>query len=106
MESLVLIALHQPLTRSEIEQIRGVALPQSTMDVLLESGLIKPWGRRDTPGRPTLWVTTPRFLSQFGLRSLRDLPGSSLAPEVRRLSPEPIDADTSAPDEGQSERSA
>ena len=78
METLVLIALHQPVTRAEIEDIRGVALAQTTMDLLLESGLVKPWGRKEAPGRPTLWVTTPRFLSQFGLRSLRDLPGSHL----------------------------
>lgn len=78
METLVLIALHQPVTRSEIEDIRGVGLAQTTMDLLLESGLVKPWGRKDAPGRPTLWVTTPRFLSQFGLRSLRDLPSSHL----------------------------
>ena len=78
METLVLIALHQPVTRAEIEGIRGVALSQTTMDLLLESGLVKPWGRKEVPGRPTLWVTTPRFLSQFGLRSLRDLPGSHL----------------------------
>jgi len=78
METLVLIALHQPVTRSEVEEIRGVALAQTTMDLLLESGLVKPWGRKEAPGRPTLWVTTPRFLSQFGLRSLRDLPSSHL----------------------------
>jgi len=78
METLVLIALHQPITRAEIEEIRGVALAQSTMDILLESGLVKPWGRKEVAGRPTLWVTTPRFLSQFGLRSLRDLPSSHL----------------------------
>jgi len=76
METLVLIALHQPVTRSEIEGIRGVALAQTTMDLLLESGLVQPWGRKEAPGRLTLWVTTPHFLSQFGLRSLRDLPGS------------------------------
>ncbi len=81
METLVLIALRQPVTRAEIEDIRGVALAQVTMDLLLESGLVKPSGRKEAPGRPTLWVTTPRFLSQFGLQSLRDLPGSSLIPE-------------------------
>jgi segregation and condensation protein B len=48
------------------------------MDVLLETGLIQPWGRKEVQGRPTLWVTTPQFLAQFGLRSLRDLPGSDL----------------------------
>ncbi len=78
METLVIIALHQPITRAEIEQIRGVSLSQLSMDVLLETGLIQPWGRREVQGRPTLWVTTPRFLAQFGLRSLRDLPGSDL----------------------------
>jgi len=78
METLVIIALHQPITRTEIEDIRGVALSQTSMDVLLETGLIQPWGRRETPGRPTLWVTTPQFLAQFGLRSLRDIPGADL----------------------------
>jgi len=78
MEVLVIIALHQPITRAEIEHIRGVSLSQLSMDVLLETGLIQPWGRREVQGRPTLWVTTPRFLAQFGLRSLRDLPGSDL----------------------------
>ena len=80
METLVVVALHQPVTRAEIEAVRGVAVAQTTMDLLLESGLVKPWGRKEAPGRPTLWVTAPRFLSQFGLRSLRDLPGSHLAP--------------------------
>ena len=78
METLVIIALHQPITRAEIEQIRGVSLSQLSMDVLLETGLIQPWGRKEAQGRPTLWVTTPRFLAHFGLRSLRDLPGSDL----------------------------
>ena len=74
----MIIALHQPITRAEIEQIRGVSLSQLSMDVLLETGLVQPWGRREVQGRPTLWATTPRFLAQFGLRSLRDLPGSGL----------------------------
>ena len=78
METLVIIALHQPITRAEIEQIRGVSLSQLSMDVLLETGLIQPWGRKEVQGRPTLWVTTPQFLAQFSLRSLRDLPGSDL----------------------------
>lgn len=76
METLVVIALHQPITRTEVEQIRGVSLSQATMDVLMETGLIQPWGRKETAGRPTLWVTTPRFLAQFGLKSLRDFPGA------------------------------
>jgi segregation and condensation protein B len=78
METLVISALHQPSTRAEIEQIRGVSLSQLSIDVLLETGQIQPWGLREAQGRPTLWVTTPRFLARFGLRSLRDLPGSDL----------------------------
>jgi segregation and condensation protein B len=88
METLVIIALHQPVTRTEIEDIRGVALSQTSMDVLLETGLIQPWGRRETPGRPTLWVTTPQFLAQFGLRSLRDIPGADLFSAWRSRRPE------------------
>ena len=74
MEALAVIAYHQPTTRAEIEQIRGASLSQSTMDALLEAGLIEPRGRKEVPGRPTLWVTTEAFLSQFGLQGLRDLP--------------------------------
>jgi segregation and condensation protein B len=92
METLVVIALHQPVTRAEIEELRGVALSQPTVDVLLETGMIRPWGRRETQGRPTLWVTTDRFLAQFGLRSLRDLPGAHLfaswRDHVRAAAPE------------------
>jgi segregation and condensation protein B len=74
METLAIIAYHQPVTRSEIEEIRGAALSQNTLDLLLENGLITPKGRRETPGRPTVWGTTPGFLAQFGLNDLRDLP--------------------------------
>jgi segregation and condensation protein B len=74
METLAIIAYHQPVTRPEIEEMRGAALSQATLDALLEAGLLAPHGRRETPGRPTLWVTTPGFLAQFGLRDLRDLP--------------------------------
>lgn len=74
MEALAIIAYHQPVTRAEIEEIRGAALAQSTLDSLLEAGLVAPRGRRESPGRPTLWGTTPRFLDQFGLKSLSDLP--------------------------------
>ena len=79
MEVLVVVALHQPATRPEIEAIRGVGVGQATMDLLMETGLITAHGRRQVPGTPTLWVTTPRFLAQFGLRSLRDIPGAFLA---------------------------
>jgi len=74
METLAIVAYHQPVTRSEIEEIRGAALSQNTLDLLLENGLITTKGRRETPGRPTLWGTTPAFLAQFGLNDLRDLP--------------------------------
>lgn len=74
METLAVIAYHQPLTRAEIEERRGVSLSQATLDALLEAGLIAPGGRREVPGRPTLWRTTPAFLEQFGLRDLRELP--------------------------------
>jgi segregation and condensation protein B len=74
MESLAIVAYHQPVTRAEIEEIRGASLAQATLDALLEAGLIAPRGRRETPGRPTLWGTTPGFLAQFGLADLRDLP--------------------------------
>jgi segregation and condensation protein B len=74
METLAIIAYHQPVTRGEIEEIRGAALAQATLDALLEGGLIAPKGRRESPGRPTLWGTTPAFLAQFGLQELRELP--------------------------------
>ena len=74
MEALSVVAYHQPCTRGEIEEIRGAALAQTTLEALLELGLIAPRGRREVPGRPTLWGTTPRFLEQFGLKSLTDLP--------------------------------
>lgn len=74
METLAIIAYHQPVTRPEIEELRGAALGQGTLDQLLEANLIQPRGRKETPGRPTLWGTTPAFLSQFGLQELRDLP--------------------------------
>ncbi|WP_408639561.1 SMC-Scp complex subunit ScpB, partial [Neoroseomonas rubea] len=74
MEALSVVAYHQPCTRGEIEEIRGAALAQSTLEALLELGLIAPRGRREVPGRPTLWGTTPKFLEQFGLKALSDLP--------------------------------
>jgi segregation and condensation protein B len=74
METLAIIAYHQPCTRAEIEEIRGTSLSQQTLDALLEANLVAPKGRREVPGRPTLWGTTPQFLLQFGLRDIRDLP--------------------------------
>ncbi len=86
METLAIVAYHQPVTRTEIEEIRGAALSQTTLDLLLENGLITAKGRRETPGRPTLWGTTPAFLAQFGLNDLRDLPRRDellIDPEVK-----------------------
>ena len=78
VEVLALVALHQPVTRPEIEAVRGMSLGQGSMDALLEPGLIRPVERWDALGRPTLWANTPRFLAQFGLCSLRDLPAPGL----------------------------
>jgi segregation and condensation protein B len=75
VETLAVIAYHQPVTRAEIEAIRGVGLARGTLDRLLESGWVAPRGRRESPGRPLNWVTTPQFLAHFGLESLKELPG-------------------------------
>ena len=75
METLAIVAYHQPVTRAEIEEIRGVSLSKGTLDILLEAGWIKPKGRRRTPGRPVTWGTSQSFLDQFGLPSLEALPG-------------------------------
>jgi segregation and condensation protein B len=75
IEVLAIVAYHQPVTRAEIEEIRGVVTSKGTLDVLLETGWIKPRGRRKTPGRPLTFGTTEAFLSQFTLESLGDLPG-------------------------------
>ena len=74
METLSVVAYHQPCTRAEIEAIRGVSLGQATLDLLLENSLIVSRGRKEVPGRPTLWGTSTQFLTHFGLRDLRDLP--------------------------------
>jgi segregation and condensation protein B len=75
VETLAIIAYHQPVTRGEIEAIRGVALARGTLDRLLEAGWVRPRGRRDSPGRPLNWATTPAFLAHFGLDDLSELPG-------------------------------
>ena len=75
LEVLAIIAYHQPITRSEIEEIRGISLSRGTVDILLELGWIKPRGRRRTPGRPLTWGTSPAFLDHFGLEGLDELPG-------------------------------
>ena len=75
VETLAIIAYHQPVTRAEIEAIRGVALARGTLDRLMEAGWVRPTGRREAPGRPVNWITTPAFLAHFGLDRLADLPG-------------------------------
>tara|TARA_R110002124_G_C8972158_1_gene515258 strand:- start:1276 stop:1929 length:654 start_codon:yes stop_codon:yes gene_type:complete len=75
LETLSIIAYHQPATRAEIEQIRGVSTSRGTLDVLLETGWVRLRGRRRTPGRPVTYGTTPEFLEHFNLESITDLPG-------------------------------
>ncbi|MDQ4421342.1 SMC-Scp complex subunit ScpB [Sphingobium sp. DEHP117] len=75
METLAIIAYHEPVSRAEIEAIRGVQVAKGTLDVLMEAGWIRPAGRREVPGRPLIYATTPDFLTHFGLASRRDLPG-------------------------------
>jgi segregation and condensation protein B len=74
-EVLAIIAYHEPVSRAEIESIRGVQTSGGTLDVLMEAGWVKIAGRREVPGRPTIYATTPEFLEHFGLASRRDLPG-------------------------------
>ena len=75
IETLAIIAYHEPVTRAEIEAIRGVQISKGTIDVLMEAGWVRPAGRREVPGRPLTYATTPGFLTHFGLASRRDLPG-------------------------------
>jgi segregation and condensation protein B len=72
---LAIIAYHEPVSRAEIESIRGVQTSAGTLDVLMEAGWVRPAGRREVPGRPVIYATTPEFLDHFGLASRKDLPG-------------------------------
>jgi segregation and condensation protein B len=74
-ETLAIIAYHEPVSRAEIEAIRGVQISKGTLDVLMEVGWVRTAGRRESPGRPLLYATTPDFLTHFGLASRKDLPG-------------------------------
>jgi segregation and condensation protein B len=74
-EVLAIVAYHEPVSRAQIEAIRGVQTAKGTLDVLLEAGWVRIAGRRDVPGRPVIYATTPDFLTHFGLASRRDLPG-------------------------------
>jgi segregation and condensation protein B len=108
LETLAIIAYHQPVTRAEIEEIRGVHTSKGTIDVLLETGWIRPRGRRRAPGKPITYGTTDAFLSHFQLDAVKDLPGlaelkgaglldSSLPPDFKV--PEPTDVAALMPDE-------
>jgi segregation and condensation protein B len=104
LETLAIVAYHQPVTRPEIEDIRGAGLSQQTLDVLLEHDLITTRGRKETPGRPTLWGTTPKFLEYFGLRDIRDLPRrqdlllETVRPEGAGAGPEGAGPEGAAPE--------
>ncbi|MBM0170074.1 SMC-Scp complex subunit ScpB [Altererythrobacter sp. C41] len=74
-EVLAIVAYHEPVSRAEIESIRGVQTSSGTLDVLMEAGWVRAAGRREVPGRPVIYATTPEFLQHFGLESRRDLPG-------------------------------
>ena len=108
METLAIIAYHQPVTRAEIEDIRGVATSSGTLDVLMETGWVRMRGRRRAPGRPITYGTTPKFLEHFSLDQIRDLPGladlkgaglldNTLPPDF--MVPEPTDVAALMPDE-------
>jgi segregation and condensation protein B len=75
IETLAIIAYHEPVSRAEIEAIRGVQISKGTLDVLMEAGWVRPAGRREVPGRPLIYATTPAFLAHFGLKTRKDLPG-------------------------------
>ncbi|MDX2289825.1 MAG: SMC-Scp complex subunit ScpB [Hyphomicrobiaceae bacterium] len=108
LETLAIIAYHQPVTRAEIEEIRGVATSAGTLDILLDTGWVRPRGRRRSPGRPVTYGTTETFLEAFGLDQIRDLPG---LPDLRAAGlldanlppgfaiPEPRDVAALMPDE-------
>ncbi|HLJ64531.1 MAG TPA: SMC-Scp complex subunit ScpB [Stellaceae bacterium] len=90
IETLAIIAYHQPVTRAEIEEIRGVAISKGTLDTLMEAGWIGPRGRKQTVGRPVTWVTTPDFLLHFGLADLHDLPGVEELRAAGLVGPRPV----------------
>ncbi len=90
IETLAIIAYHQPVTRAEIEEIRGVVISKGTLDTLMEAGWIAPKGRRQTVGRPVTWATTEAFLVHFGLGDLHDLPGVEELRAAGLIGPRPV----------------
>ena len=91
IETLAIIAYHEPVSRAEIEAVRGVQISKGTLDVLMEAGWIAPAGRRQVPGRPLTFATTPAFLTHFGLADRRDLPGIDDLRAAGLLDPVPDD---------------
>ena len=89
IETLAIIAYHQPITRAEIEEIRGVALSKGTVDLLMEANWVKLKGRKKAPGRPVMYGTSIEFLDHFGLENVEDLPGIEELKATGLLSPEP-----------------
>ena len=107
-EVLAIIAYHQPVTRADIESIRGVDTSKGTLDILLELGWVRPGKRRDTPGRPLTWHTTTDFMSHFNIETLKDLPGLDELKAAGLLDARPVmsnmpreseDADAEVPEE-------
>lgn len=96
-EALAIIAYHEPVSRAEIEAVRGVQTSKGTLDVLLEAGWVRIAGRREGPGRPVLYATTPAFLAHFGLASRRDLPGLDELRAAGLLDPEEGHGHSSGP---------
>ncbi len=99
-EVLAIVAYHEPVSRAEIEAIRGVQTAKGTLDVLLEAGWVRVAGRREVPGRPVIYATTPAFLAHFGLQSRRDLPGIEELKAAGLLDPvdDALEAAMNAPD--------
>ena len=103
IETLAIIAYHEPVSRAEIEAIRGVQISKGTLDVLMEAGWIRPAGRREAPGRPLTFATTQGFLDHFGLQTRRDLPGIDDLRAAGLLDPvdlalEQLEVESTAPD--------
>jgi segregation and condensation protein B len=99
LETLAIIAYHQPVTRAEIEEMRGVSVSKGTLDLLLETGWVQPKGRRETPGRPVTWITTPTFLDHLDLTSLDDLPRIDELVQVGLLGPTLAAVPTAEPED-------
>lgn len=91
LETLAIIAYHEPVTRAEIEEVRGVAISKGTIDTLMEAGWVRPAGRRESPGRPLQYATTANFLAHFGLATRRDLPGIAELKAAGLLEPQAAD---------------